>query len=74
MEKTIVSKQFTLKARDFLKGLFMAVATPALYIVQEMIPGWNIDPILQASISAGISYLLKNYFESTKEVTIKTAK
>lgn len=56
------SKQFTLNWRDLLKGLIMAIGTPVLYLIQEMIPGWNLDPIAQAALSALITYLLKNFF------------
>lgn len=66
--KTIVSKQFNLKARDFAKGFIMAVGTPTLYILQEMIPGWDIQPIYKAGISAGVTYLLKNFFDKPKVV------
>jgi len=42
--------------------------TPMLYIIQEMIPGYNLDPIVQAGLSAGISYLIKNFLEPTKVI------
>lgn len=54
-------KNIGLKTRDFLKGLIMAIGTPVLYMVQEMVPGWNIDPIYKAAISAAATYLLKNF-------------
>lgn len=68
--KTLISTQFTLKLRDFLIGLIMAVGTPLLYLAQELIPGWNADPFVKAGISAGITYLIKNFIEPTKVVTI----
>lgn len=54
--------KWMLKARDLLKGLFMAVATPVLYVLQELIPHYHLHPIAQAGISAGIAYLIKNWF------------
>jgi hypothetical protein len=68
MAKKVVSKQFSLKLRDFSRGFIMAVLTPMLYIIQEMIPGYNLDPIVQAGLSAGISYLIKNFLEPTKVI------
>lgn len=69
--KTIVSKQWTLQARDWLRGFIMAVATPCLYLLQELIPGWNLDPFVQAGLSAGVAYILKNLVEPTKTIEIK---
>lgn len=69
--KTLISTQFTLKTRDFLIGLLMAVGTPLLYLAQEMIPGWDADPFVKAGISAGITYLIKNFVEPTKIVTVQ---
>lgn len=68
--KTLISTQFTLKLRDFLYGLIMAVGTPLLYLAQEMIPGWDADPFVKAGISAGITYLIKNFVEPSKVVTV----
>ena len=72
--KTLISKQFTLKFRDFSIGLIMAIGTPLLYLAQEVIPGWNADPFVKAGISAGITYLIKNFVEPTKKVTVETPK
>lgn len=68
-EKVILSEQFKLKATDFVKGLVMAIGTPVLYLLQELIPGYDIHPVLQAAISATITYLLKNYFDKPKVIT-----
>lgn len=69
--KTLISKQFTLKLRDFSIGLIMAIGTPLLYLAQEMVPGWDADPFVKAGISAGITYLIKNFVEPTKLVTVQ---
>ena len=68
MANTILDAQFTLKWRDALRGFILAVGTPVLYVVQELIPNWNIDNIWKIAISAGIAYLLKNFFEPTKVI------
>lgn len=68
--KTLISTQFTLKLRDFLIGLFMAVGTPLLYLAQEMIPEWTADPFVKAGLAAGVTYLIKNFVEPSKVVTV----
>jgi len=68
MAKKVISKQFSLKLRDFSRGFILAVLTPVLYIIQEMIPGYNLDPIFKAGLSAGVSYLIKNFLEPTKSI------
>lgn len=68
-QKVILSEQFKLKAVDFLKGLIMAVGTPLLYLAQEMIPGWDVDPFVKAALSAGVTYLIKNYFTKPQVIT-----
>lgn len=65
MNKTL-SQQFRLIKWDYVKGFIMAVLTPVLYFLQELIPGWNIDPILKIGASAGVAYLIKNFLEPTK--------
>ncbi len=67
---------FSLKTKDFLKGLVMFVGTPVLYLLQDLIPRYGLHPLLQAAIAATITYLLKNLFtDSVKEAqkTIVTA-
>ena len=58
------STAFSLKLRDILKSFIIAVGTPILYLVQELIPGWNVPPIAKAAIAATITYLLKNFFNN----------
>lgn len=67
--KVHLSEQFKLKAADFLKGLILAVGTPVLYLLQEMIPGWEADPFVKAALSAFVTYLLKNLVEPAKVIT-----
>ena len=69
---TTTSKQFRLNISDGLKGFIMAVGTPVLYILQEMIPGWDVSPIIKAAIAATITYLLKNFF-TPSQIVVKDA-
>lgn len=54
------STMWKLKLRDWLKGLVMAVGTPVLYLLQELIPNWPLNPIEKAALSAFVTYILKN--------------
>lgn len=56
------STRFILKARDWLKGLIIAVGTPVLYVIQELIPNWPLNPIEKAALSAFVTYILKQFF------------
>lgn len=66
------SQLFSLKTRDFIKGLVIAVGTPVLYVVQEMIPGWPLTPIQKAALSATVTYLLKNFLTDDIKEAQKT--
>lgn len=72
MNKIIVSKQFNLKLRDWLKGLLMAVLTPAILIVQQSLEAgiwvFNWQTIGMAAVAGGMAYLVKNFFEPTKAI------
>lgn len=56
------STRFTVKLRDWLKGLIMGVGTPVLYLLQELIPNYPLTPIEKTALSAFVAYMLKNYF------------
>lgn len=73
METKVTSSQFSLSAHDFLKGFIMAIGTPVLLALQELIPNWHIgapgsssDILVKAALSAGVAYLLKNFFDAPK--------
>lgn len=74
-EKTILSKQFTLKWRDGLRGLIMAVIgavlTPVLQSLQAGDLTINWRSMLNVAIITGAGYILKNFVEPTKEITVK---
>jgi hypothetical protein len=65
------SQLFSLKARDFLKSFVIAIGTPILYVLQELIPNWPLNPIEKAGLSAGVTYLLKNLFTDDIKVSQK---
>lgn len=77
------STLWTLKARDFLKGLILAVGTPVLILLQQLIPSWTPwlaehfgsssgAVIAQAALSAFVAYLLKNLATDDTKVAVKT--
>lgn len=74
-EKTILSKQWTLQWRDGLRGLIMAVIgavlTPVLQSLQAGDLTINWQSMLNVAIITGSGYILKNWIEPTKEITVK---
>jgi len=70
------SPLFTLNWNDALKGLIMAVGTPALFIIQQAIANgqfiFNWKQIGMAALAGGVAYLIKNFLtpaDPTKVVT-----
>ena len=65
------SKFLALNWADILKGLLMAILTPAVVIIQQslelgiLIFDWK--SIVNASIGGGLAYLLKNFFTKPVE-------
>lgn len=66
------STKNSLSKRDFWRGLVMAVLTPVLTILQQIIPSWtdslssflgsmSAAIIAQAAMAAFVSYLAKNF-------------
>lgn len=74
MANVVASPQFTLKWRDFLRGLIIAVLTSVLVVVQQTIESgvltfdWNSIGI--AAVGSGVAYVLKNYLEPSKVITV----
>jgi len=67
---------YSLNWNDALKGLLMAVGTPAILIIQQTIANgaltFNWKQVGMAAIAGGVAYLIKNFFtnsEPIKEVT-----
>ena len=61
-------KIFTLKTRDYLKSLILAIGTPVLYFIQEAIPGYDLSPLVKIALAAGVTYLIKNFFTDVPPV------
>lgn len=76
-ENVVVSPQFSLQARDFLKGLILAVVTSVLVVLQSTIEAgslsFNWQQIGMVALGSIVAYLAKNFFTPTKVViTYKT--
>jgi hypothetical protein len=67
-----MKKAWGLKAKDYIKGAVIAVGTPVLYLLQEMIPNWPLSPIEKAALSALATYLIKNFFTDDVKAAEKT--
>jgi len=72
MEKTILSSQFSLNWRDISRGFIMAVLTPAVVIIQESLKAGHLEfnwtQIGMAAVGGGLAYIVKNFFEPTKQI------
>jgi hypothetical protein len=70
--KKRISKQCTLAMSDIVRGLIMAVLTPAVLIIQQSLEAgtltFNWKQIAMASVAGGLAYLVKNFFEPTKTI------
>lgn len=66
------SKFLNLDLADILKGLLMAILTPAVVIIQQSLElgilTFEWKSIATASIGGGLAYLLKNFLTPQKEV------
>ena len=66
------SKFLKLDFADILKGLLMAILTPAVVIIQQSLElgilTFEWKSIATASIGGGLAYLLKNFLTPQKEV------
>lgn len=72
MAKKVISKQFSLKWRDVVRGFILAVLTPSLLIIQQSLEAgsltFNWHQIGMAAVAGGGAYLLKNFLEPTKAI------
>lgn len=78
--KVIVSKQYALNLRDWLKTALLTVGAPMLYeiqkIIQTAIDSGNFEihinwkQVAMIGISAGVTYLAKQFFGSPKVTTV----
>jgi hypothetical protein len=66
------SKFLNLDLADILKGLLMAILTPAVVIIQKSLElgilTFEWKSIAVASVAGGFAYLVKNFFTPQKEV------
>src|SRR5687768_760475 len=72
---TQTNKQYTLNYRDLLRGLLIAVITATITSVYEAISQGGFETIewketLAIAVTAGLSYLIKNYFTPTEIVVV----
>ncbi len=67
----VTSKQFFLNHKDFFKGLIVSAGSAALTIIYNSIEAGNFDinwsSVLKISLTAGIAYLMKNFFQPAQE-------
>lgn len=75
MATTQTNKQYSLNYRDLLRGLLIAVLTAVLTSIYELIQQGGLQSIewkevLAIAVTAGLSYLIKNYFTPTEIVVV----
>lgn len=80
--KTIISKQFRLQGRDWIKGAGLALAIAAVYPVVNFLTDWlaagnslfdaDYKKLIDVAVSGLLSYLAKNLLEPTKVVNVIT--
>ncbi len=60
------SNSFSIGWKDGLRALLLAVISPVLLVIQQSMTAGNLQlnwkTLLATGLSAGIGYLLKNYF------------
>lgn len=80
MSKTILSEQFSLNLRDFLRGAILAVIAAVVPIINNAIVAATNDNVPfvvnwttvgLAALSAFVAYIVKSYLEPTKVIELK---
>jgi hypothetical protein len=76
------STKFSLNLSDGAKAFILAVGIPVLTTIQQLIPDWtqwltvhfngNVALIFQATLSAIITYLTKNFLTNDTKTAVKT--
>lgn len=68
----VTSKQFTVNWLDIGKGLLLAILTPAVATIEQSLEAgkitFNWKLIAITSASAGLAYLVKNFFQPAKTI------
>ena len=80
MNVTTSSKRFTLNGNDLIKGLIMTVGGAIVTAAIDSLNAGNLDfdwkKIIVGGLTAGLTYLAKNFFDKPKvvitDVTDKT--
>lgn len=76
--KTIVSKQWSLEARDWLKSLFYAVIVPVLLQVQAVLDSGSLSInwilLSQVALSAAVAHIIRKLTQRNKLVTVQDIK
>ncbi len=65
------STMFSLKKRDWLKSLVMAIGAPLVYWIQSIIPGLDLSPEVKVAISAFLTYIAKNFLTDDTKTAVK---
>jgi len=61
------SKLFSLpNAFEWIKGLILAVGTPLLYFLQELLPSTGMAEWQKIALSALIAYIIKQFFTNSE--------
>ncbi len=70
------STLYSLNAKDFLRGLLMAVLVPVLLVIQQSVAAgslvFNWQAIGIAAVSGFVAYLLKNFLTDDTKAAIST--
>lgn len=65
------SKLFSVNTKDILKGLLMAILTPAVLIIENSLSAGSLvfdwKAIGMAAIAGGFAYIVKNFFTPSPE-------
>lgn len=73
--KVIESRQWTLNARDFIRGLVMAVLGAVVTIIYESFKAGNLEfdwkKIGYVAAATAIAYIFKNFVEPSKVIAVK---
>lgn len=76
MRPNLISGKFSLKTKDFLKGLLIAIGTSVLVVIQTSIEQGEFTfkwkTITMVAIGATITYLLKNFLTDDTKEAVKT--
>lgn len=64
-----------LNFKDIARGLFMAIATPIVVVLQQVLDSgvwkFNWKLLAMAGVAGGFSYLVKNFFTDSKDKALK---